>query len=344
MLELHGVSRTALRHRTQRSGVTKHLRQRHFGFDRFATANHIVHALNHAALGRQVAHHITGVVFRCFHLNGHHGFQDNGRGFACSFFKAEDSRHLERLLRRIHIVVRTEGQTHFDIDYRVASQNARVEGFFDAFLYRRNVFTRNHTAFDFVHELKAFARLLRLQGEDHMAVLTFTTRLTHKFAVYIGNRFAYGFAVRNLGLAHIGFHIELALHAVHDDFQVQLAHTGDDGLTRFFFGANTERRIFSGQTRQRQAHFFLVSLRFRLYGLGNHGLRKYHFFQHDRRSNVAQGFARGHIFQAHASGDIARTALFNFFALIGTHLHNTANAFFFAFGGVQYRVTFAQDA
>src|SRR5256885_3083532 len=31
------------------------------------------------------------------------------------------------------------------------------------------------------------------------------------------------FAVGNLGLAHVGFHVEFALHAVNDDFQVQLA-------------------------------------------------------------------------------------------------------------------------
>jgi len=37
-------------------------------------------------------------------------------------------------------------------------------------------------------------------------------------------------AVRDLGLAHVGLDLELALEAVDDDLEVQLAHAGDDGL------------------------------------------------------------------------------------------------------------------
>ena len=39
-------------------------------------------------------------------------------------------------------------------------------------------------------------------------------------------------AERHLRLAHIGFHLVLALHAVHEDLEVQLAHAADDRLAR----------------------------------------------------------------------------------------------------------------
>ena len=39
-----------------------------------------------------------------------------------------------------------------------------------------------------------------------------------------------GLAVGHLRLADVGLHAELALHAVDDDFKVQLAHARDDGL------------------------------------------------------------------------------------------------------------------
>ena len=57
------------------------------------------------------------------------------------------------------------------------------------------------------------------------------------------DRLADGFAVSHLQLADVGFHAELALHAVHDDFEVQFAHPGDDGLADSS-SVHAERRVF----------------------------------------------------------------------------------------------------
>ena len=57
-----------------------------------------------------------------------------------------------------------------------------------------------------------------------------------------------GLAVGHLWFAHVGFHAEFALHAVNNNFQVQFAHTTDDGLAGFFVGVDAERRIFCSQT------------------------------------------------------------------------------------------------
>ncbi len=54
-------------------------------------------------------------------------------------------------------------------------------------------------------------------------------------------------AIRHLRLADIGRHAELAHHAVDDDFEVQFAHAGKNGLPGFGIGIHAERRIFLRQ-------------------------------------------------------------------------------------------------
>src|SRR5690606_377855 len=236
VLELHRVGGATLRCRAQRSGVAEHFRQRDFGLDSLAATDHVVHALDHAATRGQIAHHGAGVVFGSFHFHGHHGLEDHGVGLAAAFLETEDGSHLERQFVRVHIVVRTEVQRDLDVDHRVAGQHALRHGFVDTLFDRGDVFARNHTALDGVDELDALAGFVGFDLQHHVAILTLTTRLAHELAFGIFDGLADGFAVGHLGLADVGFDTEFALHAVNDDFQVQLAHTGDDGLTRFFVG------------------------------------------------------------------------------------------------------------
>ena len=106
------------------------------------------------------------------------------------------------------------------------------------------------------------------------------------------------------GLPTLASDAKLALHAVDDDFQVQLAHAGDDGLARLFVGTHAEGRVFGGQTRQGDAHLFLVSLGLGFHGLGNHRLGKIIFssMMWLSRSHSVTG---GHFLQAHAGSDVA---------------------------------------
>ena len=113
-----------------------------------------------------------------------------------------------------------------------------------ALFHRRDVLARHHAALDRVDELEALAGFLRLDLEHDVAVLALAARLAHELAFGVVDRLADGFAVGHLRLADVGFHAELALHAVDDDFEVQLAHAGDDGLARFLVGLDAERRVF----------------------------------------------------------------------------------------------------
>ena len=61
--------------------------------------------------------------------------------------------------------------------------------------------------------------------------------------------------VGHLGLTDVGFDLEFAAHAVHQDVQVKLAHTADDGLAGLMVLADLERRIFLGQLLDGQESF-----------------------------------------------------------------------------------------
>src|SRR3546814_7683449 len=87
-----------------------------------------------------------------------------------------------------------------------------------------------------------------------MAELALAARLAHELAFGL-DRLADRLAVGDLRLADIGLDVELALHAVDEDVQVQLAHAGDDGLAGLFVGMHAERRVLLRQTPQRsEAH------------------------------------------------------------------------------------------
>jgi hypothetical protein len=45
---------------------------------------------------------------------------------------------------------------------------------------------------------------------------------------------------------------------------------------------------------------------------------------------IAQGFTGGHVLQAHAGGDVAGANFVHFLAVVGVHLHDTADALFLA--------------
>ncbi len=83
-----------------------------------------------------------------------------------------------------------------------------------------------------------------------------------------------GLAIRHLRLAHVGRHAELAHHAVHDDFQVQFAHSGKNRLPGFGIGVHAERGIFLRQLLDRHAQLFLVGLGLRLHRELDHRRRE----------------------------------------------------------------------
>src|SRR5208337_3728177 len=159
-----------------------------------------------------------------------------------------------------------------------------------------------------------------------MAVLALASGLLDVLAVGLGGA-ANGFAVGDLGTPDVGIHAKLALHAVHDNFQVQFAHAGDDGLAGILVGVHAEGGIFLGEARQGLSHFVLIGLGLGFDGDVDDGRRESHGLQDDLLVFVAEGIAGGDALQSDARADIAGVHGFNFLALVGMHLQQAANAF-----------------
>ena len=132
-----------------------------------------------------------------------------------------------------------------------------------------------------------------------MPVVARTAGLANVLAFGLG-LLANGLAEGHLGLAHIGLNLVLALHAVDKNFEVQLAHAADDGLTRILVGPHLEGGILIGQPRQRDAHLFLVGLGLGLNGHRDHRLGEGDRAKRDRMMRRTERVARLQILEAHA--------------------------------------------
>lgn len=153
------------------------------------------------------------------------------------------------------------------------------------------------------------------------------------------NRLLDALTISHLRSTDVSLNAELALHAIDDNFQVQLAHSRDNRLPGLFVTTHTERRIFLRKTPQRDTHFFLVGFRLRLNRDVNHGLWKLHTPERDHRSRIAERLARCHFFQPDTSGDVAGQNLFDFFAIVGAHLEHTPDTLLAPFNRVVNRIT-----
>src|SRR5712692_7308133 len=143
-----------------------------------------------------------------------------------------------------------------------------------------------------------------------------------------------GFAVGHLRAAHVRLHVVFAQHAVHDDFQVQFAHAGNQGLAGIRLGGYAERRIFLSQALHGHAQLVLVGLGLRLDGHGNDRCREFDGLEDDLLVFIAERVAGVHVLQTDAGADVPGIHFFNFLALIGMHLQEAADAFAGAFDGV----------
>ena len=176
--------------------------------------------------------------------------------------------------------------------------------FFDPLLDRLDVFPRNRSTDDLILKNETGSDSARLDGNPNMTVLAAAAGLADVLAFRIG-LLANGFLVRHLRLADIGADIELAHHAVDDDFQMKFAHSGNDRLAGIRIRVDPECRIFLRQLVQRDAHLFLIGLGLRLDGDGNDRLREIHRFEKDLLVLIADRVARRDIAQTDSSSDVA---------------------------------------
>ena len=178
-------------------------------------------------------------------------------------------------------MVLTVDQRRLDVDRGIAGEHAGVERLLHALVGRLDVLARDLAAADLVDELVALARV-RLERDLDDGELAGTTGLLDVAVLdrldHLGDRLAVG----HLRLADGGDDAELALHAVDEDLEVQLAHAGDDGLAGLFVGANAERRVLVAERLEGLAQLVLVVLGLRLDGHVDDGLGEDHPLEDDR--------------------------------------------------------------
>ena len=210
------------------------------------------------------------------------------------------------------------GQRHPHVDHRVAGLDAVLERLFDALADRRDVLRGDVAALDLVDELKALARR-RLEVDVDDAELARAAGLAHELAFDLLDRAAHRLAVGDLRAPDVGFDAELALHAVDEHLQVQLAHARDLGLAGLFVGAHLEGRVLLGQAAERDRHLLLVDLRLGLDRDLDHGLGEDDVLEVDRRVGRRQRVAGDDLLDAHRRGDVAGVDLGDLLALVGVH-------------------------
>src|SRR5215213_8404157 len=316
-LEVHGRGRAPLRHGAQVGRVAEHLRERDVGRDDLRAARTRLHLLYLHAAAVQVAVDRAHVLLGRDDLDAHDGFEQDGLGLLHRVLERERPGDVERALVGVDLVVRAEDELDLDVHQLVAGEEAALHRVADALLDGLDELARDGAARDLVLEDEALAR----RGRDlqlGVAVLAPAARLALVALDALG-RLRDGLAVGDLRLADVGLDAELALHAVDDNFEVQLAHAGDDGLAGLLVGRDVEAGVFLRQARERRAELVLVGAGLGLNGDADDGRRELHRLKDDGLVLVAHSVAGRDLLHAADGDDLAGGRLVDVLALVGVH-------------------------
>ena len=134
-------------------------------------------------------------------------------------------------------------QSRSHVDDRISGQHAVLHRSDNSFFHGGDILARDGSADDAILEFESGTRIGRLEIEYRVAVLTATAGLPDEFAYALGGDF-HGLAVSDLWAPDIRADMELAGETVHEDFEVQFAHSGDNRLTGLLIGVDLEGRVF----------------------------------------------------------------------------------------------------
>ncbi len=146
------------------------------------------------------------------------------------------------------------------IDQWIPCQYTIFHGFLDTFANRCDELVGDCSSFDRVDKLKSFTSRFGFNFNHCMTILTSSSGLTD-ILTFSFSKFSNRFFVGNLWSTNICFYFEFTLHAIDQNFQMQLSHTPNNCLVRFGIGFNFKRRIFFRKTLQCVSHFFLIVFR-----------------------------------------------------------------------------------
>ena len=289
----------------------------------------------------QVANNVAHVLFGGTHLNVHQRFQQDRVSALSAFLEDHRTSDLERHFRGVDIVVGAVDQGCFHADHRVTSQNAKLHSVLNTSVDRRNVLARHATTGHLILKLVQFLAIQRqrLEGNLHLRELTGTTGLLLVGVVDLLNGLLNGLAVCNLRLTNVSLNLELTLHTVNNDVQVELAHTTDFGLAGLFVQRHGEGGVLSRKLLDSGRHLLLVTLGLRLNSHEDHGGGEGHRLKHNRVCRIAQGITSSGVLQTNRSIDVACSDFLNRVLLVGLHLEELAEAFLLTLSRVKNLLT-----
>ena len=227
----------------------------------------------------------------------HDRLEDRRVGLLAARAQRHRAGDLEGHLVGVDLVVGAVDERHLDVDDRDSRRDAAVHGLADALFDRRDELARDA------------ALLISLTNSKPLPIGCGSISMTTwpywprppdwrmnlpSSADLLADRLAVG----DLGLADVGLDLELALHAVDDDLEVQLAHAGDDGLAGLVVGLDAERRVLLGQALHGVGHLLLVGLRLGLDGDRDDGLGEGDLLEQDGLVLVAERVAARAVLEA----------------------------------------------
>ena len=206
------------------------------------------------------------------------------------------------------------------------NERALFDGLAETLFASRDELARNGPTDDVVDEFHLLHRIAwqRLHVAANAGELTRTTGL---LLVGVGELTALGdrLAVGHLRLAGDDFAAILTLHALHVDFEMELAHAADDGLLGLFILMHAEGGVFFGEAVERLGEVLLARAIFGLDRQGNHCCRDVHRGQGDVDLAVGEGLTGGAI-DAVEGHDVAGAGALDFLALLGVHTEHARHA------------------
>src|SRR5690554_1299946 len=289
---------------TQGSNISKHLRQRHTGFNHAGTSFGF-HTLYLTTTLVAVTNNVTHILFGSYYFQLHNGLKQYRLRFTTSRLERLTRTNLTRKPIGVNREERAIQQFHFQVFNGKSSQNTILHSVFETFFYRWNVFLRHITTLHQVNKLQA--RLSFVNGtnfNNDVGKFTTTTSLLLKHLTVFYSS-ANGFLVIYLRTSLVTLYFELALQTIDNLLQVQLTHTADYSLTSLFVGLNTEGGIFLSQLGQTSTQLVDVLLALGLHGYTNHGIGEFHRFQSDGMLLVAQGISGTQVFETNTGTNIS---------------------------------------
>ena len=218
-------------------------------------------------------------------------------------------------------------QSDAHINYRIASQNAFIHSFTHAFFYSRNVLTRNGAAENLINELEAASRRQGFHLNNNVTILAMAAGL---FLVLAFNLSAAtdGFTIFDNRSLQLSFHTKFTLHTLHDNFDVLVAHTADQGFLGYRVLSYDNGRILIHQASQSGHDLILVTLLLRINSSGVHRQRELDNGEFNLRVLIAQSIASSSVLQLSNNTDIACNNSLHGDLRLATHGEYVTNAFF----------------